>query len=171
MRKLWEDHITWTRLAIVSFAADLPDLQPTEERLLRNQKDIGDAIEPYYGRRAGNRLTALLTDHITGAVDLLVAARSGDSAAIDSARTAWYANGDQIADFLNSANPRFWRKGEMRAMMRKHLDDTLDEAVARLQGRFDDDIRAYERIHHHILEMADMLSDGIVRQFPGRFRG
>ena len=55
MRKLWEDHITWTRLAIVSFAGGLPDLQATEARLLANQVDIGNAIKPYYGRTAGNR--------------------------------------------------------------------------------------------------------------------
>lgn len=41
MRKLWEDHVTWTRLAIVSFAGDLPDLPATQRRLLRNQTDIG----------------------------------------------------------------------------------------------------------------------------------
>src|SRR5690348_6652674 len=81
MRKLWEDHITWTRLAIVSFAGNLPDLPATEQRLLRNQVDIGNAVKPYYGRRAGNRLTALLRQHILGAVALLQAARSGDSAA------------------------------------------------------------------------------------------
>src|SRR6478672_12028825 len=82
MRKLWEDHITWTRLAIVSFAADLPDLQATENRLLANQADIGNAIKPYYGRAAGAKLTKLLREHILGAVDLLVAAKSGDAAKI-----------------------------------------------------------------------------------------
>src|SRR3954451_12817333 len=82
MRKLWEDHITWTRLAIVSFAAGLPDLQATEDRLLRNQADIGNAVKPFYGRTAGNRLTALLREHIHGAVALLQAAKSGDSSAI-----------------------------------------------------------------------------------------
>src|SRR5688572_12154878 len=48
MRKLWEDHIAWTRLFIVSAAADLPDKAATTERLLQNQTDIGNAIKPYY---------------------------------------------------------------------------------------------------------------------------
>jgi hypothetical protein len=78
MRKLWEDHITWTRLAIVSFAAGGADLQATETRLLRNQTDIGNAIKPFYGDDAGNKLTALLKEHIMGAVDLLAAAKAGD---------------------------------------------------------------------------------------------
>jgi hypothetical protein len=170
MRKLWEDHITWTRLAIVSFAAEVPDLDVTVDRLLANQDDIGDAIKPFYGRRAGNRLTALLREHITGAVALLQAAKSGDQAAIQQASDAWYVNANEIADFLSAANPRHWPRRELRAMMKKHLDDTLDEAMHRLTGDFAADVRDYERIHRHILEMADTLSTGIIRQFPKRFR-
>jgi hypothetical protein len=170
MRKLWEDHITWTRLAIVSFAGGLPDLQATQDRLLANQKDIGDAIKPYYGRKAGNALTKLLREHILGAVALLQAAKSGDQAAIKTASDAWYANANEIADFLHNANRRNWPRAEMRSMMKEHLDQTLKEATDRLQGRFAADIRDYESVHRHILEMADMLSDGIVRQFPGKFR-
>jgi hypothetical protein len=169
MRKLWEDHITWTRLAIVSFAGGLPDLQATEARLLANQVDIGKAIKPYYGRTAGNRLTALLKDHILGAVALLQAAKSGDQAAIAKASAAWYANANQIADFLHAANPRAWSRTSMRAMMRTHLDQTLAEAQHRLQGDFAADIRDYDAVHRHILEMADTLSDGIMSQFPKRF--
>ena len=52
MRKLWEDHITWTRLAVISLTTDAPDTQATVGRLLRNQTDIGNAIEPYYGNKA-----------------------------------------------------------------------------------------------------------------------
>jgi hypothetical protein len=170
MRKLWEDHITWTRLAIVSFAAGLPDLAATEQRLLANQRDIGNAIKPYYGRAAGNRLTALLREHILGAVALLEAARSGDQAQIERASADWYANGRQVADFLHAANPRHWSKREMRSMMRAHLDQTLKEAQDRLAGRFRADIRDYEVVHRHILAMADELSAGIMKQFPRRFR-
>ena len=170
MRKLWEDHITWTRLAIISFAHDLPDLPVTQERLLRNQVDIGNAIKPYYGRAAGNQLTALLKEHITGAVAVLAAAKAGDQALVEQRTAEWNRNGNEIADFLHDANPRHWARRAMRAMMRKHLDDTLSEAVHRLQGNFAADVRDYEAIHDHILEMADHLTEGIVKQFPRRFR-
>jgi hypothetical protein len=170
MRKLWEDHITWTRLAIVSFAVGLPDLQATEDRLLRNQADIGDAVKPYYGKRAGDRLTALLREHILGAVALLTAAKAGDPAQIQQASDAWYRNANQIADFLHTANPRNWPRAEMRAMMKTHLDQTLKEAQDQLTGNFAGSVRDYDAVHRHILEMADMLSEGLVKQFPRRFR-
>jgi hypothetical protein len=170
MRKLWEDHIAWTCLAIVSFAGGLPDFDATAQRLLRNQADIGNAIKPYYGARAATQLTALLRTHILGAVDLLKAAKSGDPAALAAAKQAWYANGDDIARFLNRANPRNWRLATMRSAMRMHLDQTLAEASARLSGDFAADIAAYDEVHHHILVMADALSAGIMKQFPGRFR-
>jgi len=170
MRKLWEDHITWTRLAIVSFAGGLPDLQATEGRLLQNQSDIAAAIRPYYGQAASNQVRDLLRQHILGAVAVLQAAKAGDNAALTQAHDAWYANGNQVADFLSKANPRNWPRGEMRSMMKTHLDQTLKEAVDRLNGRFTDDIADYDAVHRHILEMADTLSSGIVAQFPGRFR-
>jgi hypothetical protein len=170
MRRLWEDHVTWTRLAIVSFAHDLPDLSATETRLLRNQTDIGNAVKPYYGAAAGNRLTELLKEHILGAVALLEAAKAGDSPLIAKRKTEWYANGRQVANFLHRANPRNWPERELREMMKTHLDQTLQEAVDRLGGNYAADIRDYERIHRHILEMADTLSTGIMKQFPRRFR-
>ncbi len=171
MRKLWEDHVTWTRLFIVSATADLPDLQATTDRLLRNQTDIGDAVAPFYGADAGAQLTALLRTHILGAADLLAAAKSGDDATVQQATGAWYDNGDDIAGFLSDANPKHWAEADMQAMMRTHLDLTLDEAVAHLEGRYADDVAAYDAVHDEILEMADMLADGIVAQFPNRFVG
>jgi len=170
MRKLWEQHVAWTRLTIVSFAANTPDLPATQARLLRNQTDIGNAIKPYYGRAAGNQLTELLREHITGAVAVLQAAKAGDTAALAAAKDAWYANGRQIADFLNAANPRNWPRATLRSMMRTHLDQTIQEAVAQLTGDYAASVRMYDEIEDHILTMADTLSSGIIAQFPRRFR-
>jgi hypothetical protein len=58
----------------------------------------------------------------------------------------------------------------MRRMMKGHLDQTLREAVHRLQGKYAADVPDYDRIHNHILAMADSLSEGIIKQFPRRFR-
>lgn len=167
MRSLWEDHIVWTRMAIVSIVDDRPDQSFAVERLLKNQDDIGDAIKPFYGEAAGDALTALLREHIVGAAELLVAAKTG--VGFEAAHEAWYANGAEIGAFLADANPRDWDRAEMQAMMADHLDLTLTEAVARLQGDYAADVAAYDEIHVQILHMADMLSDGIVAQFPGAF--
>ena len=169
MDKLWEDHITWTRMVIVDFAAGLPDLSTAEARLLRNQVDIGNAIKSYYGRAAGNKLTSLLRTHILEAVPVLQAAKAGDKAKLTTALSAWNANANQIAAFLSKANPRSWSLPMMRAMMKQHLALTTKEAVARLQGNWKADVAAYDQVHAEILHMSAMLSDGIVRQFPARF--
>jgi hypothetical protein len=169
MRKLWEDHVTWTRLAIVTFADGSPSFDATSGRLLQNQRDIGDAIKPFYGPVAGNKLTALLHDHITIAVELLQAAKAGDTDAFNAANTRWYANGNDIADFLAAANPRSWPDAVMRADMKEHLDQSLAEAAHELHGEYAASVSDYEGIHAHILMMADQLSAGIIAQFPSRF--
>jgi hypothetical protein len=169
MDKLWEDHITWTRMVIVDFAAGLPDLQNAEARLLRNQADIGNAIKPYYGRAAGNELTSLLRTHILDALPVLEAAKAGDTAKLTPALDTWYANARQIARFLSKANPRNWPFAMTNTMMKRHLALTTDEAVARLQGNWAADIAAYDHVRTEILGMAAMLSNGIIAQFPNRF--
>jgi len=169
MRKLWEDHITWTRLYIVSAAADLPDKDLTAKRLLKNQADIGNSIKPFYGEEAGDQLTALLREHILIAAQLIDAAKRGDDSAFEKAKTQWYVNANQIADFLYKANPKNWSRADLRAMMKSHLDLTLKEAAARLNGNYAGDIAAYDEVHVQILHMADMLSDGIIKQFPKAF--
>jgi hypothetical protein len=170
MRKLWEDHVTWTRLAIVTFADGSKGFDATAGRLLQNQTDIGNAFIPFYGARAGHRLTALLNDHITIAVELLQAAKAGDTAAFEDARVRWYANSDDISDHLSSLNRKSWPRAVVRAMMRTHLDQTLTEAADELGGDYTGSVAVYEQIHLHILQMADTLSSGIIRQFPRRFR-
>jgi hypothetical protein len=170
MRKLWEDHIVWTRLAIISLTTDSPDTEATVGRLLANQTHIGDAVKPFYGNAAGNELTRQLRLHILIAADVVAAARAGDEEALAEALARWQSNADDIAAVLNSVNPRYWPLATMKAEMRRHLDLTTQEAVARLQGNWSADVAAYDEIHEHILHMSDLLSEGIVKQFPKRFR-
>jgi hypothetical protein len=169
MRTLWEDHGSWTRLAIVSFADNSPDLQPTEDRLLANQADIGNAVKPYYGEDAGNKLTDLLKQHIQTAVGVLQAAKAGDPAQLNQAKAAFYANGNQIADFLTNANPQNWPREATQNMMKTHLDQVVQMGSDELTHHYAESVNDWNAYRDHFLAMADTLSDGIVKQFPNRF--
>jgi len=170
MRKLWEDHITWTRLYIVSVAAGLPDKDATAARLIQNQVDVGNAIKPFYGEDAGNKLTELLKEHILGAADLLAAAKAGNQAEVAKQKARWSKNADDIAVFLSAANPKNWPEAAMKAEMKMHLDLTLKEALNRFGGKYAEDIKDYDEVHAHILKLADTLTQGITAQFPDKFK-
>lgn len=169
MRKLWEDHVTWTRMYIVSAAADAPDASLAAQRLLKNQEDIGNAIQPYYGNEAGDKLTVLLKDHILMAADIIKAAKAGNTKVVAEGQQKWSQNADDIALLLSGANPN-WPKQALKDMLQMHLDLTTEEVVARLAKDYAKDISTYDKVHEHALSMADALSDGIIKQFPQKFR-
>jgi hypothetical protein len=168
MHKLWEDHIVWTRNVILNIMDDLPGTDQAVNRLLQNQDDIGNAVKPFYGDAGGKELTRLLREHITTAADLLKAAKTGNNTAFDIANKKWFANADEISGFLSKANTN-WKLNDMKKMMNDHLTFTTDEAVARLKKDYAADVKAYDKVHEEILMMADMLTDGIIKQFPGKF--
>ena len=169
MRTLWTDHTVWTRDYIIAAVDDKPDAMAAANRLMKNQEDIGAAVAAYYGQPAGQQLTSLLKQHIAIAVDLIKAAKAGDQAAQKQANDKWQQNAVDIATFLSKANPN-WPKDVLVNMMKAHLAATTDEVVARLKLDWDADVKAYDAVYDHILMMADALSDGIVKQFPDKFK-
>jgi hypothetical protein len=96
--------------------------------------------------------------------------KTGNAAALADAQKRWYENAHDIAVFLNAANPRNWPLAEMDQMMRDHLDATTQEVLARLNENWEADVAAYDAVHEQALAMADMLSSGIIAQFPSHFR-
>lgn len=168
MRMLWEQHVTWTRLTIISMAFGLPDVDLVTQRLLRNPSDFAAALEPFYGRETAAKFAQLLTEHLVIAAQLVAAAKRGDTAAAADAERRWYANADQIAAFLASINPH-WSQAEWQTMLYQHLSLTKSEAVDILTGDYAAGIAVYDEIEKQALMMADVMTAGIVRQFPRRF--
>ena len=168
MRKLWTDHVVWTRNYIVAAVGNQPDAQAAANRLMKNQEDIGNAVGSIYGAAAGQQLTTLLKDHIAIAVDLIKAAKAGDKGGQQKADAKWQQNATDIADFLSKANPN-WPRATLVDLMKGHLSTTTQEVVARLNKDWEGDVRAYDEVYRHILMMADALTDGIVKQFPDKF--
>ena len=170
LRKLWSDHVIWTREYIVAAVAGTPDADAAAGRLLKNQEDIGAAVAGFYGAAAGDRLTELLKEHIMIAVDLVAAAKSGNQAAFAMHDARWTANAEAIAAFLAGANPN-WPENDVLDLLALHLKLTKDEAVARISADWISDVKAFDDIFTEIMVLADALHDGIVAQFPERFAG
>lgn len=168
MRRLWVDHTVYTRLYIVSAFADLPDAQAVAGRLLRNQEDLGSAIVPYYGKEAGDKLTELLKQHIVIAVDVVAAAKSGDQEKFAEADKKWVANADDIAAFLSSANPN-WPQKDAADLLHLHLQLIREFVTARLNKKYDEEIKKLDEYFTEGMLIADTLSDGIIKQFPNKF--
>ena len=169
-RKLWEDHITWTRVVIIGILDELPGTNAYIDRLLQNYEDMEDALAPYYGEDA-EVLGDLIQDHLVIAAELLTAANNNDTAAFNDASTRWYANAHDIAVQMNEMNPQFWPLEETEHMWVEHLDATLEEATTHLTGDFAGEVAAYDLVHDLALEMADFFSNGVMQQFPARFQG
>ena len=168
MRELWAEHVLYTRGYIVAATSNDPSASAVATRLLKNQEDLGNAIVPYYGAEAGAKLTSLLKDHINIAVDLVGAAKANDKTKLASADARWKANASDIATFLSGANPN-WPRQTLLNMLNEHLSLTTQEATARLERRWTDDVALFDRIFDQAMHMADALTDGIVKQFPGKF--
>ncbi len=170
MQKLWADHMIWTYATVDAFFHNPTALQPSLDRLLQNQKDIGAAIAPFYGKEAGDKLAALLTIHIKQAVPVLTAAKNNDKVALDKALADWYANAKDIADFLTAANPKNWPATATQPMMKTHIDQTTAYAVDLLKNDYTNAVIKFDEARQHMSEMGTVLASGIIKQFPEKFK-
>jgi hypothetical protein len=169
MRKLWIDHVIWTRNYLVSALAGMEDQEEVLARLLRNQQDLGNAIKPYYGEAAGNKLADLLKEHIAIAGQIVGAAKIGKQADVEKYNKEWYRNADDIAKFLSTANPN-WDFKELQGQLYTHLQLLTQDVVARLSKNWTADINAFDKAEQHIIMLADILTAGIIKQFPSAFK-
>jgi len=163
-RKLWEEHVMWTRSFIISTAADLGDLPYVTARLLRNPQDFAKEFQKYYGAEHAKKFAQLLTEHLTIAAELVNAAKAENKEAADNARKKWYQNADEIAEFLSSINP-YWNKRAWQSMLYNHLKITEQEAALRLSGQYAADVALFDEIETQALDMADFMTLGIMKQY------
>lgn len=168
MNLVWEQHIMWTRMLLISIAENLKDLEATQTRLLRNPKDIADVFRRFYGNAVANRIQQLLTEHMVIGKELIVALKNKNQEEATKLNTKWYQNADEMAEAFSSINP-FYPKEEIRNMLYEHLRLTTNEVNYRLQGNYVEDINSYDMVQKEILKMSQFFVNGIVKQFPNLF--
>ena len=168
MNLVWEQHIMWTRMLLISIAENLKDLEATQARLLRNPIDIANVFRPFYGNNVANEIQKLLTEHLVIGKELIVASKNKKQDQAMILNKKWYQNADDMAEAFSSINP-FYPKEEIRRMLYEHLRLTTNEVSARLNGNYAEDIKAYDMVQQEILKMSQFFVNGIVRQFSNLF--
>lgn len=169
MHILWEQHVYWTRLVMISIINHLPDEQATTKRLLRNANDFEKAFRFFYNEKISHDFGTLIRDHLLIAGEMVKAAAAGDNQSVINAEKRWYQNGDEIVNFLAAINP-YWSEGKMKEMWYEHLTLTKSEALTILNQQYPKSIAIFGRIEQEALLMADSFAGGLIKQFPERFR-
>ncbi len=165
-RMLWEQHIVWTRMAVMGIVHQLPEAELILRRLLRNATDFSNALATFYGEEAAREFARLFSEHITIAAELVRAIMAGDNNAVTEADRRWRENADQIAAFLAGINP-YWRDDDWSAMLYEHLDLLSANIENLIAQNYEESINGFDEIEMQALEMADMMAEGLARQFPG----
>lgn len=168
-KKLWIDHVSWTRSFIVSDLASLEDKDSVVDRLLRNQDEIGNSIKPYYGEEAGNKFASLLREHIQIGGQVVDAAKTSNKDDLENYSKLWYENADKIAKFLSDLNP-YYSYDTIKDMLYTHLKLVTDQVVSRLNKNWNKDIEAYDKNEDHMINFADIIINGIIKQYPQKFQ-
>ncbi len=168
MRELWEEHIIWTKLLITSIANGSPDVQLISQRLLRNPDDFAKLFATLYGSTVAEKFKELFKQHLLIAADMVNAAKKKDNTAVNLIEKKLFKNADDIADFLSRINP-YWNREDVRKMFYEHINLLKSEAIALLTSKYEDSISLFDKIEDQALMMADMFTEGILRQFPNKF--
>jgi hypothetical protein len=164
MRMLWEQHIVWTRMTILSIIKDLPDVDFVTKRLLQNPIDFKKVLIPFYGDEIASQFSDLLTSHLVIAAQLVKASKAGYKNEASATEKSWYKNADEVAVFLNRINP-YWSEQNWKTMLYEHLKLVKSEAVDILTNNYIQSIVDYDEIEKQALKMADVMAEGIVKQF------
>lgn len=164
MRLVWEQHVYWTRMTIISLVFGLPDVDSTTKRLLQNATDMGNLLKPFYGNKIAEMYSKLIRDHLIIAAELVKAAKAGNQKDVAALERRWYENGEDVAEFLNRINP-FISREEFQKMWFEHLSLTKQEAVFMLQQDYESSIAVFDKIENQAIEMADTITTGIRKQF------
>jgi len=168
MRHLWAQQVSIMHAYIVSATSDLPDTEWLMKSATRNADDIAAAVTAYYSSAYGAKLSALLREHVILFSDAVRMAREREKDEMGPVQDKLDRNGHEIVSFLADANPN-WSAGELDDVIEAHINYENDQLMARIDHDWDSDNKAWIEAGKNAMKLADMLSQGLERQFPDRF--
>ncbi len=170
LRDLWVGHIFWVRSVVfASKAGDVEATKVAEQNVVDNAKEIAAAVGSFYGKEAGDKLFGLLAGHYGAIKEYLTASLSGSKEGKDAAVEKLKKNAEEIAVFLNGANPKNWPKDTLVSLLLAHGGHHIAQIDAVVAKDYVAEARTWDAMKKHIYTIADALAGGIEKQFPKKF--
>lgn len=167
-RLLWEQHSTWSAMALTSIIFKLPNEEEVVDRLLRNPEDFGHLLSHFYGGEKAEEFSLLLTEHLTLAAHLMKAFMADNKKKARMIQKKWYKNGKEIISYLSEINP-YWSKEVWEEMFFIHLEIIEKLGLSLLNKKYKKAIKLQDTLELEALEMANIMAEGIMEQFPWEF--
>lgn len=169
LRDLWTGHVFWVRSTIIATHYDDEDaILASEARVLTNARALSDAVEPLYGDEAADQLYGLLGGHYGGIKEYMQANFAQDLQAANVAAKKVTANAEEIADFLDAANPHLPKNAVLPLLM-AHGGHHMQQIEAIREGNFSAEAEVWEAMLGHMYTIADAMASAIAKQFPNEF--
>ncbi len=167
MSRLWIDNAIYSRQAILCLVDRLPGAEESLYRLMINQEDMGRMFTRFYGREKGDEFCDLISSNTSLTVSM-IRNKSRNSGDYEAARAKMDYNVDRIITYLVAVNPH-WTEEELKYLI--HLQSKLfdTQLQSRVNANYSYDIETFDRMISETYRLADVLSEGIMKQFPERF--
>lgn len=164
MRQSWSQHNYWARMLMTSIFDDLDDRGAVEARTMQTPEDMAEVFVRFYPRAQIEQLERLLAEHTNLTEQMMSAMKAGDMQRMDQVEQRWYQNAERLANHLSSMN-REYSSEDLLEALGKHLDMLKRQMAASLDGDHEEAVRIFDEGENQIMEMADYLTNGLLKQF------
>lgn len=164
MRQAWSQHNFWGNMFLVSLFHTLENLDAVKMRLEQSPEDIAAVFQSFYANPTVTQIRNLLAEHVRLAGEMANAMKNGNMERSTQLETQLNQNADQMARLLANANSNYDYE-ELRRMMRNHLNLMQDTMTSELSGDHNEAVRLMGENEDQLMDMADVLTEGLVQQF------
>lgn len=167
LRKFWFELPMWRRDYLVSYAANLGDVEILGNKLYNMPTAIGDVLEAFLGNTIARKIENMIREQIVIGAQILFEEKEGNTEAINENTVRLYRNVDQMAAYLAQINP-YWDEQTWKNLLYDYYRTTLLEMVAVLAKKYQESVILYESMEDQALNIADYMVEGIIPYFTGK---
>lgn len=166
LRDLWTGHVFWVRSVVMAtHYGDKAGAAAAEEQVVKNARSLADAVVPFYGEEAADKLFELLAGHYGGIKDYMKAEFADNKNGTRKASAAIVSNAEQISVFLSGANP-YLPKDTLMSLLSAHGGHHMAQIGAIDKGDFQSEAGTWDAMLKHMYTISDAMASALTKQFP-----